>query len=156
MYKRSLIISLMAFALTVVVVTPVSADPPNVPVGERITVFGEPESYDADEAFFVVHGWVLEPNVHHPPGLLTWRLEIDGVDQGRGQLLNEGVGQDGALTRLFLFNYADGLPAGDHEFVGRWIAPCQLAVDELGYDGQCDKRNELVVIFESAGTVTFS
>lgn len=156
MRRRSLIISLVAFALTIVVATPVSADPPFAPVGEQLTVFGEPDTYDADEPFFVIHGWFAEPSVHHPVGLFDFRLEIDGVDQGRGHLLNEGVGQDGGLTRVFLYNYFDGLPAGDHEFVGRWIAPCQLAVDTLGYEGECNRRNELVVVFEYGGTITFS
>lgn len=128
------------------------------PVGEQINVLGgEPATYLADEPFFILHGWGPVPATDHPIGRYGFRLDVDGVDQGNGKLLNSGVGgPDGVVSRLWLFNFDDGMPAGDVTFTGHWILPCMLAVDaELWFEA-CPTPNAQVDVFTISHTVSFT
>jgi hypothetical protein len=58
------------------------------------------------------------------------------------------------LNRLWLFNFPAGM-TGTHEFTARWIAPCETAVEELGYPAPCATPNEGVVALERSLTVEF-
>jgi hypothetical protein len=151
--------------LVLVVAAPVSArEGGQGAVGERINIlFQDPTTFDANTPFHVFHGFAVEPSADlSPVGRYTFRLEVDGVDQGKGQLVNEALPSE-AISRRWLFNFQDGLPAGDHLLEGRWYEPCSLAVDLGEYPGPCATPNEPVEIdlFGLYGilttlTVTFS
>jgi hypothetical protein len=60
---------------------------------------------------------------------------------------------------LFLFNFTDGLEAGEYTFAGTWFAPCTLAVEEGWYAGDCATPNEQVPVtvpFVEPVTITFN
>ena len=85
----------------------------------------------------------------------TFRLEVDGVDQGKGKLQNTSLGPQ-SLSRLWLYNFEDGLPAGTHVFTGHWSLPCSVAVDSGLAPGPCDLPNEPTEIITIPLTVTFT
>ena len=152
---KSKLLILVACMLLVGMAAPAMAA--QEPVGERFNLFaGEPDTYPADEPFFVIHGWGVIPSVDNPPGHFNFTLDVDGVDLGAGKLINGGVaGPDGALTRLFLYNFDDGMPAGEYTFTGHWWGPCDWAVEWGMWFEACPQKNAMVEIFAVDHTVTF-
>ena len=149
--RRSLVLLFGAFALLIVTVAgPASAAPATEPVGERVAVLGGGTvELEAGEAFHVQHGWgPLSPSEAGPIGHWGFWLEIDGVDQGRGQPVNFAFGPDGGVVRTVLYNYPEGLPAGEYVFTGHWFGPCHEVVEQLeaiGLPGfECEFKNEEV------------
>jgi len=155
--RRRWLSLLTAVVLIGLIAAPVSAAKGGRhPVGDQINLISAtPSEFDSATSFHVIHGFGLEPGVHHPVGKWSFSLEVDGVDQGKGQLVNESFGDDG-VARRFLFNFEDGLGDGDHEFVGHWYAPCAAAVDAEFYAGPCAKANEVVEVLTVSHTVNFT
>ena len=126
------------------------------PEGPRINlVAGAPTQFPADSPFHVIHGWGFTPNQTVALGRADFRLEVDGIDQGRGSLQNFAFGNAGGLTRLWLYNFHNGLPQGPHTLVGRWFLPCETAVESGLYPGPCLTPNSPVQAFSFSLTVNF-
>ena len=130
------------------------------PVGDRINVlFADPGFYPANEPFHIVHGWgALDPSITHSAvGHLDFRLDVDGEDQGKGKLVNSTLGgPEENLVRVWLFNFEDGMPAGEVTFTGHWFMPCLLAVDQGLWFEACPKPNAAVEVITATHTVTFT
>jgi hypothetical protein len=140
----------------------VAAKPFDKPVGEEVNLIGGgPTTLDAGEAFHFAHGFGLDPAESHPIGGFEFRLDVGGVDQGKGMLLTSGVGYDddlfgkGEMVRKWLYNF-DGFDSGTYTFTGHWLAPCQAAVDTLGYLGPCPKKNAQVDVLTLSLNVAFN
>lgn len=152
--KSKLLLVLVACMLLAGMAAPAMAA--QEPVGDRINVlFGEPEEYPADEPFFVLHGWgPVVPSLTNAVGQVGFRLDVAGEDQGKGKLINWG-GPDG-LGRLWLYNFEDGMAAGEVTFIGHWFLPCQVAVDEGMWSEACPTPNAMVEVLTAEHTVLFN
>ena len=168
MRRRFALIAILTAALVVTAMMPAAAKPTDKPVGVHVNLFFPPPpatlNLDADTAFFVSHGWGLVPQDEGPVGRHDFRLDIDGVDQGKGVNLTAGVGYEdplffifkGQMARLRLFNFPDGLEAGTYMFTGHWFAPCRAAVEFYGYPGPCPSPNASIEILTISRTVVVS
>ena len=153
--RLTIVLSVVLLLLTMVAAVPASAA--EAPVGTRVNIVaGTPTTLDADTPFYILHGWGVQPNLVQAIGATDFRLDVDGVDQGRGSLQNTGVGVAGAVVKLHLYNFHDGLPAGTYTFTGHWFLPCGPAVAQGLFPGPCDLPNEKVEVFTIPLTVTFS
>lgn len=157
-WRLGLLLAALALALTLAAGSPAG---PVEPVGDRINVFaGMPTSYPAGQPFHVRHGWGVGTDA--PPdlaGLFGFELEVDGSPRSPEAVLRttdatKTTFEDVVLNRAWLFNFEAGL-SGTHTFTGRWLAPCRLAVEELGYPAPCERPNEVVVALERSLTVDF-
>jgi hypothetical protein len=109
-------------------------------VGERILVKNESIDFLAETPFHILHGWV-QTSEDGAIGIFDFELEIDGVLQRTDiKMFSE---EDDILWRLWAFNFPNGM-TGTHTFTGHWYAPCQYAVDWLGYRDPCVTPNEKV------------
>lgn len=134
------LLTVLLLALSLGAVLPVSAA--EAPIGTQVNVlFGFPTTISAGESFHVVHGWANQPSESHAIGAWGFRLEIDGEDQGAGSLINTADPEFNSLTRQWLYNYEDGLTAGEYRFTGHWFWPCRDAVDAGFYTGECKTPN---------------
>ena len=150
----------LAAALTLTSVAPASAPEP---VGGRIGVLqGTPTTYPAGEPFHIRHGWGI--GATEPPtqaGIYEFRLDVDGVARAADAVIRstdsppQTVYDGPILNRGWLFNFADGM-TGTHVFTGHWIAPCNIAVAELGYPGACRTPAEPVEALRRSVTVDFT
>jgi hypothetical protein len=148
------------------VATPAGANPADKPVGTWVPMFSNPSptSLTSGEAFFVAVGWGIDPSSPNAAvGHFSFRLDIDGVDQGRGELVNLGVGYEqapwfhsGVISRFNLYNFPDGLPDGDYLFTGRLFMPCGAAVADFWYPGPCPTPNASVAVLAISKEVTVS
>jgi len=154
--KSKILILFLGSLLLVGAVSPAMAA--EEPVGERINVLiEEPFTYPAGEPFFVGHGWSDAPLPQVPIGRFGFTLEVDGVDQGKGSLLNAGPGLTGGFWwRWWVFNFPEGMPAGDVTFTGHWLAPCEWAVEWFAYPDTCRTPNAMVEVLTAEHTVTFT
>ena len=142
--------------ILVLAVAALPATAEEMPEGPRIDlVFGATTQFPADSPFHVIHGWGLDPSQTVAVGQADFRLEVDGIDQGRGSLQNSVIGDGGGLVRLWLYNFHNGLPQGPHTLVGRWFLPCELAVESGVYPGPCLTPNSPVQAFTYSRTVNF-
>lgn len=149
----------IAVAATLTSVAPASAPEP---VGDRINVSaGVPTTHTSGEPFHVRHGWGI--GATSPPnqaGLFGFELDVDGIPRAPDAVLRSTdlapatAFDHPLLSRTWIFNFPAGM-TGTHTFIGRWIAPCELAVEELGYPDPCRTPNERVVAIERSLTVTF-
>lgn len=138
--RITVLLTVLLLALSLVAVLPVSAA--EAPVGTQVNVlFGFPTEIAAGEPFHVVHGWYNTPSESHAIGAWGFRLDIDGVDQGAGSLINTPDPESDVLARQWLYNYDDGLAAGEYVFTGHWFYPCRDAVAAGLYTGVCDTPN---------------
>ena len=155
--QRRLFVMLVVAALLITVLAPGTAVAAEEPVGDQIhLVAGEPTTFPADTPFHVIHGFTLFPDESPAIGNWGFRLDIDGVSQGRGSLLNFGPGSEFPMARLWLYNYENGLPQGVHELTGHFYLPCSYAVDFGLFSGSCDQPNKPVEVFTFPLTVTFT
>jgi hypothetical protein len=142
----------------------VGGAPASVPaqVGDRINVIaGTPTTYPAGQPFHVRHGWGVGATAQpEQAGLWGFQLEVDGAPRDPDAVMRS---TDPApvtaydypiLNRGWVFNFPEGM-TGMHTFTGRWIAPCNAAVDSLGHTGACRTPNERVVAIERSLTVDF-
>ena len=151
----------LATVLTVFLMIGVMAAAPAVaaedPAGDQIVMFDpSPMTFPADTPFHVMHGFGLEVNLINAVGQVDFRLDIDGVDQGKGSLLNFGNAGPNFVVKLWLYNFEDGMSEGSYVFTGHWMYPCTNAVEEGLVPGPCDKPNAPVEIFTAGRTVTFT
>jgi hypothetical protein len=147
-------LALFGFVLIAVllVAAPASAKKPE-PVGDKLAVWpGAPETFPAGEPFHIWHGWHADPPASKAIGLFGYELEVDGVLREEDCVIRET--DAGAKLLKCLHNFPDGMQ-GQHTFTGRWLAPCQVAVDTYWYPGPCAKRNEIIVFFEHTHVVEF-
>lgn len=153
--RSKIVFVLLACMLLVGMAAPAMAG--EEPVGERINVLaGDPVEFSAGEAFHVLHGWFDFPATTQP-GRFDFTLEVDGIDQGKGKLFNFGPGLTGGVwNRLWLFNFPDGLEAGNHTFTGTWWAPCEVAVDAGLWTDTCVTPNAKVEALVLQHTVLFT
>jgi hypothetical protein len=127
------------------------------PVGERINILsGTPTEFPADTPFHIWHGWFEWPPYEAPIGLWDFDLEVDGVYRKEDYIDRFAIPYHGLqpdLFQLYYYNFPEGLPAGEHTFVGRWFVPCMVAV-EWGYP-PCSIPSELVEDLHIELVVTF-
>jgi hypothetical protein len=144
---------MMLIAALLAITTPVAAGRIE-PVGDRIGFFYPPETFPTGTAFHIRHGW-MQPATDEAIGVFDFVLEVDGV------LLKEDIklfaaesGDPDMLNRIWVYNFPDGM-TGTHTFTGHWFAPCQYAVDSLGYAGPCATPNAKVETNTRTLTVNF-
>lgn len=152
--KKNIFI-LMLIAILVMAVP--AAAKGNEPVGERISVFppGTPSEFPAGAPFHISHGWWLDPG-EGPQGRFDFELEVDGVlrDEDFVSWTVDHSRDPQFLGVGWVHNFPDGM-TGTHTFIGHWFAPCQWAVDNLGFPGPCSKRNAKVEALSNSLMVTF-
>lgn len=149
--KKLVLVVLLLF----VIAMPVAAKG-NDPVGFRINILaGTPTEADADSPFHIAHGFDFVPN-EDKPGRFSFDMDIDGTYYEADFLLVNGAKEDGTQTRLWLFNFPDGLPAGTYTFTGHYYMSCRDAVEDGIYPGPCTTPNEQVEILTPTVDVTFN
>ena len=123
--RRASVLLVAVIALLVASLAgPAGAAPATEPVGTNVSVIaGGVAELEAGEAFHVEHGWGLVVPEQAPIGHWGFGLDIDGVDQGKGKRVN--IGEPDGLVRRVLYNYPNGLPAGEYVFTGHWFGPCE-------------------------------
>jgi hypothetical protein len=171
MRRRFSIVAVVTAALIAVAMMPAAAKPIDTRTGVHVNLFvgawpppGLTIDLEVDAAFFVSHGFGLVPQDEGPVGRNDFRLDIDGVDQGKGRLLIAGVGYEdpylglvkGQMARYRLFNFPEGLEAGTYTFTGHWFAPCRVAADLYSYPGPCPSPNAPIEILTISRTVEVS
>jgi hypothetical protein len=115
--------------LILAIAVPVFADDGKVPVGTRVNLWAGDAVLNAGEPFHVQHGYVFPPkylqeNDVTAIGKTDFSLAIDGVDQdGRFISFKD---EDGWLFQLTLYNYPDGLPAGQYTLAGTYQDLCWM------------------------------
>jgi hypothetical protein len=135
-------------------VTPVAADK-KVTVGTRITIsYNVPATFTAGAPFYIAHGWsfyIGQDSVsgQNMKGVYDFTLEVDSVYQ-KADFMDHMLNND-ANPRLQIiltvFNFPNGLPAGQHTFTGHWLAPC-------GHT--CANPTTLVEFFTTSPVITFN
>lgn len=126
--KRGLLVVVgCVAAATLVVALPAAAN--NRPVtGERLGLFTTPATFPADTPFYTEHGFVCEladqDCMQVEISARSWfelyvddELQPSSIDVDRG---------DNTIGKLSLTNFAAGLPAGNHVFVGKWYRNGEL------------------------------
>lgn len=141
-------LSMLLLLAVLVLAVPTAVADRAQPIGDRISVLSGPSTFSAGEPFHIVHGWLNDPTWGVPLGRFDFQLEVDDVYWDEDFFITERVfdevGQVWKIRRLWVYNFPDGLPAGEVKFMGHWLAPCEAAKDYHGYPGDCDKRNEIV------------
>jgi len=148
---------LVLIAVLVLAVPTAVADRPQ-PTGERISIYPpDPDTFQAGEPFYIAHGWRNDPTWGIPLGRFDFQVEVDGIYRDADFFVTERVldGEVWKIQRLWVYNFPDGMPAGEVTFIGHWLAPCQAAVDYHYYPGPCAKSNEIVEPYTDPLTVTF-
>jgi hypothetical protein len=131
-----------------VIATPVAAKV-KVLVGERVYLGvlggGSPTTeFSADEPFHILHGWRLAPGTKWI-NLYNFELDLDGVRVEEDFILRwSETGDLIYLNTGWVYNFPDGMPAGEYVFTGHWYGPCQPLVDNGDYAGPCAQPNEVV------------
>ena len=150
--RKILILMLVVVILLSVVVVPAMARG-KLPDGVRFNLrSGRPTTHEAGEPFHIQHGWLLRPPEDKALGKWTFALWVDGKPrQVDWKDFTANQSQEGQieLTRLWVFNFADGLPAGTHTFKGTWYAPCYEVEDDCRWPFKkvAKETFELVVTF---------
>lgn len=148
MKKTFVLLTLVAILL---MASPVSAIGPTY-VGDRIFANADGQSYPADTPFYISHGWGGNLGVD-PLGFeakASFTLEVDG------ELISEDfvdrfVDHDSSyLLKLYVFNFYEGLSAGEHTFTGHYYVACKYTGSE------CEKSNKLIEVFTVSATVDFT
>lgn len=127
--------------------------------GDQINILaGNPTTYAADAPFHVLHGWGMKDPAEKGAYVAGYgfQLEVDGLWMGRGHVIVQRNNETKSLTRRYLYEFPDGLSAGDHTFVGHWYMPCQEAVDTGQWTGECAHKNTPVEVLTWIHVVTFS
>jgi len=128
---------------------------PREPVGERISLFfGGEREFPAGAPFYIKHGW-SQSSEDDAIGVFDFELEVDGVLRKENfKLFSAESGDPDTLNRIWVFNFPEGM-TGMHTFTGHWYAPCQYAVDQLGFLGPCATPNAKVENKTKTLVVTF-
>jgi hypothetical protein len=122
--RLTILLSLVGAML--MVAAPASAS--NItPTGTKI-LFNGPTTFAANTPFYVEHGFVCNPGADFHAncqyfGTGTFSLYVDGVLQPSTKIVTfvpDQYGVYGVLSEVWLTNFPNGLPAGDHTLVGIW------------------------------------
>ena len=138
------VILIALVVLVALIATPVAAKKTVEPVGDLHKLyFGEPDEFGvrrssipADTAFHIQHGHGLLLDYK----LSDFRLEI--LMDGKKLHADSVFISDDGTEKQWLFNFSEGLPAGEYILEGFWTYPCGAAVDFGFYGGPCPKPNE--------------
>jgi hypothetical protein len=143
MKKQLVFVSVLLIIAILILAFPSVAFAYDELVGERILVYNGSTVFPAETPFHIFHGWV-QTSEDGAIGIFDFELEIDGVLQRTDmKMFSVDAGNPDVLWRLWAFNFPDGM-TGTHTFTGHWYAPCQYAVDWLGYLDPCGTPNEKV------------
>jgi hypothetical protein len=154
MKKQSLFLSIILIAALLVLAVPSAASAHNEPVGERISLYYASNEITQGTPFYISHGWIQNSD-DEAIGVFDFELEIDGVLRGEDyKMFSAESGNPDTLLRRWVYNFTEGM-TGEHTFSGHWYAPCQYAVDWLGYPGPCLTPNEKVETATRTSIVTF-
>jgi len=154
MKKTALFVTVLLIIALVAYTTPVAAVR-DAPIGERIRVRNASIEFPAGAPFYFQHGWI-QPSTDDAIGVFSFALDVDGMPkQVTFKMFYAESGDPDLLTRLWVYNFPEGMAAGTHTFTGHWYAPCQYAVNSLGYPGSCNTPNDKVETTTRTLTVTF-
>jgi hypothetical protein len=144
MKKQPVFVSFFLIVAILILAIPSVASARSELVGERILVFYDGSTeFPEGTPFHIFHGWV-QASDSEAIGIFDFELEIDGVLQSTGfKMFSVDAGNPDTLWRLWAYNFPEGM-TGTHTFTGHWYAPCQNAVDWLGYPGACATPNAKV------------
>ena len=154
MKTQSLFVSILILVALLATATPAVADA-RAPVGDKIGLYySGSKEFPAGAPFYIQHGWI-QSSEDEAIGAFDFKLEVDGVYVKENFKTFSAVsGDPDQLVRLWLYNFPEGM-TGTHTFIGHWIAPCQFAVDWLGYTGFCATPNAKVDSDPRTVIVTF-
>jgi len=142
MKKYHLFATLMVMIVLICMTLPVNAAR-GEPIGTKIRVRDAEIEFPMGEPFNIQHGWI-QASSDGAIGIFGFELEIDGVVQRETyKSFSAESGDPDILTRIWVYNFPEGM-AGVHTFTGHWFAPCQYAVNELGYPGPCQNPSAKV------------
>ena len=91
-------------------------------VGERIYLLEPPTTYSADTAFNIWHGFGFERGIDRGYGRYEFQLDVDGVATA-ADFTEVTVLAPTVVSRVWVFNFPDGLSVGTHTFTGHWVTP---------------------------------
>jgi hypothetical protein len=91
-----------------------------VRVGDRISLLDPPATYPANTAFHIWHGFVFQDDRAY--GRFEFRLDVDDVDVA-ADFFDVQVFDRALFSKVWVFNFPNGLAAGTHTFTGHWITP---------------------------------
>jgi hypothetical protein len=153
MKKAMLLVIVPLMAALLAIAVPAAAGQQQ-PVGERIRVRDGSIVFPAGAPFHIMHGWV-QSSEDGAIGVFDFALEVDGVLRREDIKMFSAVsGNPDTLWRLWVHNFPAGM-TGMHTFTGHWFAPCQYAVENLGYPGACSTPNAKVETATRTLTATF-
>jgi hypothetical protein len=98
---------------------------PERATGIQVNLFDCPD-FDANTAFHVKHGHLLDPSEDEALGRWTFELMVDGalLPLSRIRVVEAIEPSDGVfLSRTYLYNFPEGLDSGEHELRGFWSGP---------------------------------
>lgn len=158
------VLALAAVALAVLVAAVPAAATQRERTGARINIFTGPSTFAAGAPFHIAHGWFIQPDFsdHDAVGKWSFALDVDGVRREvsfveRVSLTSDETGFPfDILSRFWVHNFPDGMPAGTNTFTGHWYGPCQSALESGFPVGPCEKVNEVVEANRLSRTVTFT
>jgi hypothetical protein len=154
MKKFSLFITVLSIVVLLTLAISYSALAGPEPVGERISFWDPPSEFTAGAPFNIRHGWTLTSN-GEALGIYDFKLEVDGVLVREDfKMVSAESGSPDTLRKNWVYNFPDGM-TGTHTFTGHWYAPCQFAVDQLGYPGPCATPNDQVDSDSRTMTINF-
>lgn len=154
MKKTALFVTVLLIIALVAYTTPVAADR-DAPIGERIRVRNASIEFPANAPFYFQHGWI-QPSSDSAIGVFDFALEVDGIFQREAYKgFSAASGEPDLLSRIWVYNFPAGM-TGTHTFTGHWYAPCQYAVDNLGYLDPCPTPNLKVETNTRSLIVTFN
>ena len=142
--KRKHIYKTIMLALVILISAfPVAADDGRDPVGDRIRVRNASIEFASGAPFYISHGWI-QVSDDGAIGVFGFSLDLDGVTVPNFYRDFSTIsGDPDILNRIWVYTFPVGL-SGEHTFTGHWYAPCQYALDELGYEGICANPNQQV------------
>jgi hypothetical protein len=119
-HLRRLVLALALMGAMLVVAAP--ASPINIQeTGPRINLYGPPTAFPADSPFHVSQGLGCDFSEAGCPQTVMsgslFSLYVDGVLQPSKVSV---LADNGGITKVWLTNFPDGLPTGDHTLVGVW------------------------------------
>lgn len=122
MMRRRFLFLVICAAALLMAASPVAADSPPT-TGTRISLFAAPATFPANTPFYIQHGSVCEASAGDQASDCMnadthFDLYLDGVLQSSTVVV---YNSPTSWTKLNLTNYAAGLAAGRHTFVGVWF-----------------------------------
>jgi len=143
MKKQTLFVTVLLIVALLSMAIPMAASAQGELTGDRIRVVNDSMEFSAGAPFYIMHGWV-QYSSDGAIGVFDFELEVDGMllREDLKQFLADG-GEPDILWRWWVYAFPEGM-TGIHTFTGHWFAPCQYAVEELGYTGSCTSPNAKV------------